>query len=164
MEWAMDDFRASRILANRPNMRGISRRQFAKRNGCSDNRCTEAGHLFAQCEYVIWGTVGTMPADPSGETIPGFYECTAPCDRVHVTQRPLTPMRQLLRIVPPGAAVLDPFMGSGITGVACIQTERRFVGIELDPCISITHLSASMMHNGKACCWSIQPRRRNRRA
>lgn len=42
-------------------------------------------------------------------------------------------MRDLLRIVPPGTAVLDPFMGSGTTGVACVQTGRAFVGIELDP-------------------------------
>ena len=34
---------------------------------------------------------------------------------------------------PPGGLVLDPFMGSGTTAVACVQTGRRFVGIELDP-------------------------------
>jgi site-specific DNA-methyltransferase (adenine-specific) len=32
-----------------------------------------------------------------------------------------------------GGLVLDPFMGSGTTGVACVQTGRRFVGIEIDP-------------------------------
>jgi site-specific DNA-methyltransferase (adenine-specific) len=33
----------------------------------------------------------------------------------------------------PGEAVLDPFMGSGTTGVACVQLGRKFTGIELDP-------------------------------
>ncbi len=33
----------------------------------------------------------------------------------------------------PGDLVLDPFMGSGTTGIACLQESRRFIGIELDP-------------------------------
>jgi DNA modification methylase len=74
-----------------------------------------------------------MPADPTAGTILGFYECSAPRDRVHVTQKPLALTRELLRVVRPSSIVLDPFMGSGTTGVAALQTGRGFVGIELDP-------------------------------
>jgi site-specific DNA-methyltransferase (adenine-specific) len=41
-------------------------------------------------------------------------------------------MEWLLDKLPPGGTVLDPFMGSGTTGVACVQSGRRFVGIEKD--------------------------------
>ena len=33
----------------------------------------------------------------------------------------------------PGHTILDPFMGSGTTGVACMRTGRNFIGIEIDP-------------------------------
>jgi DNA modification methylase len=33
----------------------------------------------------------------------------------------------------PGDTILDPFMGSGTTGVACVQTGRNFIGIEIEP-------------------------------
>jgi DNA modification methylase len=32
----------------------------------------------------------------------------------------------------PGDTILDPFMGSGTTGVACVKTGRNFIGMELD--------------------------------
>jgi DNA modification methylase len=34
--------------------------------------------------------------------------------------------------VPEGGTVLDPYMGSGTTGVACIRTGRNFIGVEKD--------------------------------
>lgn len=52
---------------------------------------------------------------------------------LHPTVKPNALMRWLVRLVcPQGGIVLDPFMGSGSTGVACIQESMRFVGIELD--------------------------------
>ena len=40
-------------------------------------------------------------------------------------------MRELVSIMPPGGHVLDPFIGSASTGVACIETGRGFAGIEV---------------------------------
>jgi DNA modification methylase len=52
----------------------------------------------------------------------------------HPTQKPVGVMAWCMEKakVPEGAVVLDPYMGSGTTGVACIRTGRRFVGIEKD--------------------------------
>ena len=52
----------------------------------------------------------------------------------HPTQKPEVILRQFVKdSTRPGALVLDPFCGSGTTGVACVQTGRRFIGIEIDP-------------------------------
>jgi DNA modification methylase len=52
----------------------------------------------------------------------------------HPTVKPLALMRYLVKLVtPPGGLVLDPFMGSGSTGVAAILEGDRFVGIDLLP-------------------------------
>jgi site-specific DNA-methyltransferase (adenine-specific) len=52
---------------------------------------------------------------------------------VHPTQKPVAVMRWCIdRSTRPGDTILDPFMGSGTTGVACVQTGRNFIGIEID--------------------------------
>ena len=52
----------------------------------------------------------------------------------HPTVKPVALMRWLVRLIcPPGSTVLDPFMGSGTTGVACATEGREFIGIELEP-------------------------------
>jgi len=53
----------------------------------------------------------------------------------HPTQKPVGLMAWCMEKtkLPEGATVLDPFMGSGTTGIACLRTGRNFIGIELDP-------------------------------
>lgn len=54
-------------------------------------------------------------------------------DRVHTTQKPLDLMLRLVeQFTDPDDLVLDPFCGSGTTGVACLRLGRRFIGIERD--------------------------------
>jgi site-specific DNA-methyltransferase (adenine-specific)/modification methylase len=50
----------------------------------------------------------------------------------HPTQKPLRLMEWCLGFVPDAQLILDPFMGSGTTGVACTKLGRSFIGIERD--------------------------------
>lgn len=51
----------------------------------------------------------------------------------HPTQKPLPLMSWCLGFLPDARTILDPFMGSGTTGVAAVKLGRRFTGIEIDP-------------------------------
>ena len=54
--------------------------------------------------------------------------------REHQTEKPVDLLRRLVRVVAPlGGTILDPFAGSGSTGVACLAEERNFIGFERDP-------------------------------
>ena len=53
--------------------------------------------------------------------------------KIHITQKPLAFITKLVtNSSNVGDVVLDPFMGSGTTGVSCINTGRNFIGIEID--------------------------------
>lgn len=51
----------------------------------------------------------------------------------HPTQKPLGVMEWCLGHLPPVKSVLDPYMGSGTTGVACVKRKIPFIGIEREP-------------------------------
>lgn len=68
---------------------------------------------------------------------------------LHPTVKPLELMRWLVKLVtPPGGLVLDPFTGSGSTGIAAVMEDRSFLGLEREPgyvdiaCARLTHWAA----------------------
>jgi len=62
-----------------------------------------------------------------------FVKCPKGMDKAHPCEKPIELMRWCLSFFPDAHTILDPFMGSGTTGVACVKLGRRFIGIELDP-------------------------------
>jgi len=70
----------------------------------------------------------------SGGCLKSYWVGPPPTDREHPTQKPLWLMKAcVLATVKADDICLDPFMGSGTTGVACVKTGRKFIGIEIEP-------------------------------
>lgn len=63
--------------------------------------------------------------------LPGVFRQANPANRIHVTEKPLQLMRDVVRICTPGGRILDPFAGSGTTVLAAVQEGYEAVGIEL---------------------------------
>jgi site-specific DNA-methyltransferase (adenine-specific) len=97
-------------------------------------RCARAprkGYFRHQCEYILWGTKGAVLKSTHDGPFDGCIQATVlQADKYHLTGKPTALMRELVRPVVPGGIVLDPFAGSGSTGVAAILSGRRFLGIE----------------------------------
>lgn len=54
--------------------------------------------------------------------------------RIHPMQKPIAVMKWIIKqVTREGDTILDPYMGSGTTGVACVQLNRNFIGCEIDP-------------------------------
>lgn len=98
-------------------------------------------HFINSTESWIYFTndskTGTF--NNNGEALHDFYETavTPKNERAHgkhPTQKPLQLMSHFVKVLSnPGDTVLDPFMGSGSTGVAAAINGRKFIGVELDP-------------------------------
>lgn len=88
------------------------------------------------CEFFVWGTNGMRPVvyEKNIKAFPGCYNFPSVSSkhRHHQTEKSVELLEKLIAIVPEGETVLDMFMGSGSTGVACVNTNRSFIGIELD--------------------------------
>lgn len=100
-------------------------------------------------ELILWAARGrkskhyfdysAMKQKNGGKQMKNVWRFTAPSKSEkqhgrHPTQKPLGLLDQLLRAsCPPGGRALDPFNGSGTTGVAAAKLGLNYVGIELDP-------------------------------
>lgn len=92
----------------------------------------QMGRFRSDAEFLVWGSRGPMRSGEDVGVLPGTWTASpvAHGERVHITQKPVEVMEQVVRIAPPGGLVLDLFAGSGSTGVACLRKGRRFVGVE----------------------------------
>ena len=104
------------------------------------------GNYFALPPSRGWLIWDKMQAHTSGHAelawtsadtpIRSFAYCRAQLateGKQHPTQKPVALMEWCLGFLPDAQTILDPFMGSGTTGVACVNLGRSFIGIEQDP-------------------------------
>jgi site-specific DNA-methyltransferase (adenine-specific) len=100
-------------------------------------RAPHPAYFRHQCEYIVWATNGafdrTAPLGTSGPFSGVYMYPVLQSDKHHPTGKPTPLLRQLVRqVVAPDHLVIDPFAGSGTTGVAAILEGRRFIGSEIE--------------------------------
>ena len=93
------------------------------------DKCTGSND-FADCE-LAWTSLDMVVKK---KTIPWVgNNAKDDSQRHHPTQKPIALMEWCLSLVPRAGLILDPYMGSGTTGVACANLGRSFIGIEREP-------------------------------
>jgi len=93
----------------------------------------QRGRFSSSAEYILYATHG-VPNE--GEKSPQnvlSHQSVNGEEKHHIAEKPVALLQELLGVTPVGATVIDPFMGSGTTGVACVRLGRKFVGIEIEP-------------------------------
>ena len=102
-----------------------------QRNGMGD-LSTTFGYSY---EFIIFASKGQPKI--RGKRIPDVWQFARvkPKEQTHQNQKPIDLLKQAIeKSSDEGAIVFDGFMGSGSTGVACVETGRSFIVIELAEC------------------------------
>ena len=156
---------ALNIEASRANGYWPAHLALSHASGCTDGRCTgdcpagllDAAHPSLRPSRMFFCAKASKRERETGcNELPlrsdQLYSRPAPRLRrnIHPTIKPLALMRWLVALVtPPGGVVLDPFTGSGSTGIATLLEDRTFLGIEREAayvdiaCARLTHWAAT---------------------
>jgi hypothetical protein len=103
------------------------------RGGGNPPRRTSIGSNYGAVQMQISQRYGADDRHPTSVLL---FKVVNEKDCVHPTQKPVDLIEFLISsYTEPGQTVLDPMMGSGTTGIACINTGRKFIGFEQDPSI-----------------------------
>ena len=95
------------------------------------NSRPQKGRFRQQAEYIVWGSNGDMPVSRPVPCLPGVFKYGNPQNRIHLTEKPLQLMQDLVKITEPGGHILDPFAGSGTTVLAAVKEGYDATGIEV---------------------------------
>ncbi|CDX49186.1 p097 [Mesorhizobium plurifarium] len=144
--------RKPRIYAGNWDSARPSKQAFDAIVRAADQAIIWGGNYFADMlpqsgRWLFWDKLNAMPSYSDGEmawtslkgsSVKKFERCNnGPAsnrdgERVHPTQKPVDLICWCLGFLPDARTILDPFMGSGTTGVACVKLGRKFIGIEID--------------------------------
>ena len=72
-----------------------------------------------------------MPISRPVPCLPGVFKYGNPQNRIHLTEKPLQLMQDIVKITEPGGHILDPFAGSGTTVLAAVLEGYSATGIEV---------------------------------
>jgi site-specific DNA-methyltransferase (adenine-specific) len=88
------------------------------------------GDFAPKVEFVLFFHKGRRLIE--GKRDPNIFKFARTGNNFHPTEKPVDMLRYLMtKFSSPGDLILDPFMGSGSTGVAAVEEGRRFLGVEL---------------------------------
>ena len=83
------------------------------------------------CLFIVWGSNGDMPISRPVPCLPGVFKYGNPQNRIHLTEKPLQLMQDIVKITESGGHILDPFAGSGTTVLAAVLEGYSATGIEM---------------------------------
>jgi DNA modification methylase len=87
---------------------------------------------YADCEIAWTNATGTSRIFEH-QWCGAFKDSERGQRAMHPTQKPIALMEWCLSFLPDAETILDPFMGSASTGIACVNMGKAFIGIERDP-------------------------------
>ncbi len=92
----------------------------------------QRGRFSSSSEYIVYASNGVLPEGEKSPQNVLQFPPVAGDEKNHIAEKPVALIKELIGVTVCGSTILDPFMGSGTTGVAAVQSGRKFIGVEID--------------------------------